>query len=281
MNLFRALDDYVVPRLGRGLALVLGTVMGSEHGGHPRRRLLLGAAGLSVALAGAATVLTGAQGRVPGAPPRPPGVVRVGAAEGVAVDAYLASSRAELSALAARSTAEVSALAALDSYVEPSALPGMLRGITAEAAFARVPLPDLQTEIVDLPLGGVAAAVTPGFAQSASRKEAAAKEATWAAGKLTGKGQRERQLRAFYQDVAKVNSAEAEAFRRECACVYAVVVRGTPVRLRQLAARPGVRVVDPAPEITSLGTTQFLPLQPEQIAVVTPPTGRVPAAPPG
>ena len=278
MNPLRALDDYVVPRLGRGLARVLGAITGSAYGGHPRRRLLLGAAGLSVALAAAATVLTGAQDGEAGRAAGPPGVVRVGAAEGQAVGAYLAGSRAELANLAARSTAEVHALAALDAYVEPSALPGLLAGVAPEVAFARVPLPEVQTEVVSLPLSGPD--VGPGFDGAAARKEAAAKEASWAAGKLTGTDARERRLREFYAGVAKVNTAEARAYRRGCACVYALVVRGTPVRLAQLAARPGVRVVDPAPEATSLGTTEFLPLQPEQIVVVTSPADDLPQLPP-
>jgi hypothetical protein len=279
MNPLRALDDYVVPRLGHGLARVLGAITGSAQGGHPRGRLLLGAAGLSVALAAAATVLTSADDGEAGRAAGPPGVVRVGAAEGQTVAAYLAGSRAELAGLTVRSTAEVHALAALDAYVEPSALPGLLAGVVPEAAFARVPLPDVQTEIINLPLTGPD--VGPGFDGAASRKEAAAKEASWAAGKLTGTDARERRLREFYLRVAKLNSAEARAYRRGCACLYGLVVRATPVRLAQLAARPGVRVVDAAPEVTSLGTTEFLPLEPEEIAIVTPPAGELPQLPPG
>jgi hypothetical protein len=279
MNPFRALDDYVVPRCGRVVAGVLGAITGSAYGGHPRRRLLLGAAALSVALASAATVLTSAESE----PARPaavrPSAVRVGVTAGDIVEEYLGGSQSELRALAGSSTAEVHALAALDAYVEPSALPGLLRGVSAEIVFARVPLRDIPTEVVPVPLTGRSVDPGPALRAVATRKEATAKAAEWSANRLTGNGKSERELRTYYQDVARVNRAEARAYEQGCACVYGIVVRATPIRLAQLAARSGVRVVDPAPEVSDVGRTVFAPLEPEQVTVVAPEPGDGPELP--
>jgi hypothetical protein len=274
MNPFRALDDYVVPRLGSALARFLGAIREAALRGNPRRRLLAGAAALSVAVAAGATAYAGRQESrgSSGAP----AVVRVGVVEGEQVTAYLAGARAELANLAAGDGAEVYALASFDAYLEPDVLPGLLRGVAADTVYARVPLPGVQTEVVTAAPGELTAV----FRRLAENREAAAKEADWSANKLTGADPAEQELRRYYQQIARVNRAEARAYRRGCGCVYGAVVRGTPARLTQLAAVPGVRVVDPAPEVLSPQSAVFVPLLPEQIAVVTPPAGQPPQLPP-
>ncbi len=198
-------------------------------------------------------------------------VVRVGAAEGDEVPAYLERSRTKLSGLTGQRTEETYALVSFGTYVAPSAVPALVRGVTPLRAYARVPLPNVQTEIVSFPVHTVAVDVPAGMKRTADRKDALAKDAEAAAASLSGEGERERGLRTAYQEDAKVIRAEAAAYRRLCPCVYSAVVKATPAKLQQLATRAGIRVVDPAPEARRLDRTVFLPLQPEQTAVVSPP----------
>ena len=53
-----------------------------------------------------------------------------------------------------------------------------------------------------------------------------------------------------------------------CACVFAVVVRGTSSQLATLAGTAGVRVVDPAPPTATLDVLTIFPLQPDVTTVV-------------
>jgi len=75
------------------------------------------------------------------------------------------------------------------------------------------------------------------------------------------------------------DDVQALAYRERCSCVYAGVVRATPAVLRDVAARPGVRVVDPAPEVRRVDRAVFLPPLPEQADTARPPPdGGPPAA---
>jgi len=69
----------------------------------------------------------------------------------------------------------------------------------------------------------------------------------------------------------RVAQAEAEAYRQQCSCVYALIVRAAPAELAKLAERPEVRAVDPAPEARRLDRTVFLPPLPEQVGAARPP----------
>jgi hypothetical protein len=71
-----------------------------------------------------------------------------------------------------------------------------------------------------------------------------------------------------YRRAALTATAEATAYRTHCSCVYAAVVRAAPEALADLARRPGVRAVDPAPEVSRLDRAVFAPPLPEQTDVV-------------
>ena len=275
MNPLRALDERVLPRLARGLVRI-GGVLPRPRGGGNTRQVLAAVASLAVV----AVIFTALYlGNQPAPADDTTGdTVRVGASEGDQVPAYLERSKAKLAGLATTGGAETYALVSFGEYVPPAAVPKLVAGVTPLRAYARVPLPNVQSEIVFFPVHTVAVDIQAGMKQTAGRKDALAKDADVAAASLTGNGARERGLRALYQQEAQVNRAEAAAYRRLCACVYGAVVKATPVRLRQLAGRPGIRVVDPAPEARRLDRTVFLPLQPEQIAVVAPPVDLPPSA---
>jgi hypothetical protein len=198
-------------------------------------------------------------------------VVRVGPSDGDQISAYEAQSRSEIEALVVSGAGATTTLVSFESYVDPSALVPLLGGVTPVRVYARVPLPDVQTEIVFFPVHTLAADVPAAMKRTAETKERAARDADQAADGLTGSGAQEAELRAFYRRDAQVSRAEASSYRQLCSCVYGAVVRAEPARLVELARREGLRVVDPAPESRRLDRTVFLPLQPEQRGVVSPP----------
>lgn len=68
-----------------------------------------------------------------------------------------------------------------------------------------------------------------------------------------------------YDDrTARVKQVVAARLRADCPCVVAVVVHGTLDRLRELAARNGVRAVEALPADASAGVFAVVPLLPEQ-----------------
>ena len=79
-----------------------------------------------------------------------------------------------------------------------------------------------------------------------------------------------------YRRAARTANAEATAYRTHCSCVYAAVVRAAPSALAELARRPGVRAVDPAPEVRSLDRAVFQPPLPEQTDLVGPQAAATP-----
>jgi hypothetical protein len=78
-------------------------------------------------------------------------------------------------------------------------------------------------------------------------------------------------LRQIYESNAEVARAEAAAYRQACACVYAMVARGSVAALAQLARAEEVRAVDPAPDLTDPRQAVFAPPLPEQVDRVSPP----------
>jgi hypothetical protein len=200
-------------------------------------------------------------------------VVRVGVVSGQSIPTYVQASRRELAELiSAPASTETYALVTLTAYLAPDRLTPVLGGLTVAQVFARVPLPDTQTEIVRIPAFAVPADVTSGMSAVATRKLAEAAEYQRLAGQLTGDGDRERELRGQYTTSAQVAGAEAEAYRDRCSCVYAAVVRATPAALQRISTRPEVRAVDPAPEVRRLDRAVFLPPLPEQTGAAHPPS---------
>jgi hypothetical protein len=282
-----ALDDRVLPRLARGLNRILGrTATGppetvyddgvpaasAPEDGNRRGRVLGGLAVTGVAAVVASAVYVSWDTPPPDVTVGE--VVRVGAAEGDQVPLYTDRARAELRALVTAGTAEAYALVSFRGYATPGGVVPVLRDVETVRAFVRLPVAGVQTPIVSFGVQTPAVDIPAAMARVAAQREAAALEDEKTAAGLSGDDARERALKAFYTDNARLDRAEASAYRQGCACVYAVVVRATPVRLAELAGRAGVRVVDPAPEIRRLDRTVFLPLLPEQMAVVAPPPDR-------
>ncbi|MFI6158757.1 hypothetical protein ACIA59_02285 [Micromonospora haikouensis] len=194
-------------------------------------------------------------------------VTRVGVPPGGSVPEYLRAAAAELTALPSDgSPSGTYALVSFADYLAPDRLADTLAGVAVAEVVARAPLPGRQTEIVRLSAQRLPQDVVVGMAGMAGRKdrEAADQRARAAAAD-------DAELRRAYETGALVAAGEAAAYRAGCACAYAAVVRAAPDALRALAARPGVRAVDPAPELRRLDRTVVTPPLPEQRDVARPP----------
>ncbi|TCB97959.1 hypothetical protein E0H26_10195 [Micromonospora zingiberis] len=265
-DLLRQLDQRLLPRLA--------TVLTRFDQGPARSSLLGWVAVLSCAAVLFTAVLA------TGGPPLPDRTVgevtRVGIADGDSIPGYERTAAADLAELArGASLADGTyALVSLSEYLTPQSLAAVVGDVGVSFVFGRVPLPDRQTEIVRIPAQRLPDDVTAGMAELAERKEREAAEYRSRAAALGGGGPQERELRQLYASGARLAEQEAAAYRASCACVYALVVRAEPAVLRGVAARPGVRVVDPAPEVRRLERTVFTPPLPEQRDVARPPVDR-------
>lgn len=241
----------------------------------PRGRLLVWSAAVLVAAVLAAAVLRDDRGPVGDLTVGD--VARVGVTEGDSIPDYVRASRDELAGLLASGRAETYALVSFATYLDPYQLGSVLDGVSVSEVVTRVPLPATQTEIVRIPATRVPDDVVAGMTRIAERKEREAREYRERSAQLAGA----EELRRIYDSNARVADEEAAAYRSSCACVYAAVVRATPSALDEIARRPKVRVVDPAPEVHRLDRAVFLPPLPEQEDVVRPPaderlSGRTP-----
>jgi hypothetical protein len=173
-------------------------------------------------------------------------VVRVGVSQGASIPGYLTDSRARLSALPA--TDSVYALVSFVNYLDPDGVARVLDGVETFQVYARVPLAHTQTAIVRIPVARLPGDLTAGMDAQARQRSADATR--------TGDA---------------VAAAEADGYRRHCACAYAAVVRADATALTALAGRSGVRAVDPAAAVDRLDRAVFLPPLPEQSGVAAPP----------
>lgn len=273
-DMLRQLDQRFLPRLSRALIRL------SE--GQTRWGALVWAAVLSVAAVLGTAVWTADQETMGG---RTAGdVTRVGVSEGDSIPSYLRSASKELEVLAASPPAsgETFALVSLATYLAPQRVSPILGDLAVLEVFARVPLPGRQTQIVRIVTRRVPADIMAGMRLVAEGKERQAAEYRGRRNALLEDSDAEGELRQFYDSGAEVAAAEATAYRSYCSCLYAAVVRAAPAVLRALAARPGVRGVDPAPEVRSLDEAVFSPPLPEQADTVPPPAdANLPPAVPG
>ncbi|MEH0820598.1 hypothetical protein V6U88_05560 [Micromonospora sp. CPCC 205739] len=193
-------------------------------------------------------------------------VTRVGVRPGDDIPGYVRAAAAELAALPpSGSPSGTYALVSFTSYLAPQELPRVLADAPVSEVVARVPLPDRQTEVVRLAAQLLPQDVVAAMATVAERKEREAADQRARAATAEG------ELHRVYATGAEVAVGEARAYRAGCGCVYAAVVRADAAVLRTLAARPGVRAVDPAPELRRLDRAVVIPPLPEQRDVVRPP----------
>jgi hypothetical protein len=282
-DLLRRLDQRVLPPLGEALHR-LGR--GADRIGRSARRLrpLTWAAVVAVCAVLFAAGWVASRPDAVTSDPTLGDVVYVGVAQGASIPEYVTASGRELTALAASAAttgsgvpgstgAETYALVSFAGYLSPDRL-AVVDGVAVVQVYARVRLPERQTEIVRIPAVRVPEDVVAGMAGIAAEKESEAARYQRLARDLDGSGEREREQRATYTSGAEVAAAEASAYRGLCSCVYAAVVRATAADLDRLADRAEVRAVDPAPEVERIDRAVFTPPLPEQSGIAGPPADR-------
>lgn len=179
--------------------------------------------------------------------------VRLGPTDGQAVTEYVEASAAELATRARESPERASyALITFSDYRTPADLAGVATGVETVRAIVRVPLPRVQTAVLQVPAVGLPADVLSGMRAEARQL-------------------RERAAPGTDEVSAAVALAQADPLEAGCACVYALVARGTASELLEVSGRDGVRVVQLAPPERALDRLAFSPLLPEQTVVVGPP----------
>jgi hypothetical protein len=261
-DLLRELDSRMLPPLARRMSRLAD--------GPTRLRLLT-----AVALLSATAVLVTAVwtvDRTSSADPPSPELLRVGVVEGQSVPGYVRNSRGELAALlhptapGVAPSGETYALVTLSAYFAPDRLKPLLVGAAVAEVYARAPLTDVPTQVLRIPAYRVPEDVLAGMLEAARRRD---REQADYAKLAAAAGDGDQRLRRAYDNAARVAAAEAIAYRSQCSCVFAAVVRGTPAALEQIARRVGVRAVDPAPEVDRLDRVEFSPPLPEQQTTVT------------
>jgi hypothetical protein len=211
----------------------------------------------------------------------PPDVVRVGLLEGQSVRGYLDSSHDELAELnRSGRVADTWALVTLGAYVRPDRLPPILTGIAVAQVYARAPLADAPTPVVRIPAYRIPQDVLDGMRATAVLRDQERADYLQLLRRVNGDTPSDSRLRQAYATAAQVAAAEAVAYRSGCACVFAAVVRASPAALTGLAGRPGVRAVDPAPEVGTLNGVEFDPPLPEQRVEPEPAGSGPPSSPP-
>lgn len=261
----RALDDRVLPRLGYAIRAVRG-------GGRPRNVSTLAIlAGVLAVMAG--VTLVGGLGEPSGAPGARPNLL-VGVHDGQLISEYAAASAVELRRLAgdtATAASPIFALVSFSAYLTPAQVAAEVAVAGPQlmplVAIARIPLPRRQTTVVSLPVVQLPGDLVNQLATEAATKRTAARDHTSLADQAV-----DGPTRQHYQYLAEVDAAEAAAYADpKCACVFGLVVRGAPAVLIRLSRGAGVRVVDAAPDATSLRSTTFRAALPEQTIAAPPP----------
>jgi hypothetical protein len=270
LNALTRLDQRVVPRLARGLYLFARTA-----GQWRVRPLTVVASVLVIAVAG--TAVWRLVRTEPGASDGK-STLWVGVHDGDSVPGYVEAGRAELAALTAQAPLEpVFALVSFIRYLTPDqvrAVAATTTGLTTVRGYARVPLPQRQTERVELAAGRLPDDLLADMAIVATRKETE----TANYDRLADNEPAEH-LRGIYRSNADVTEAEALAYRGGCACVFALLVRATPTALTALAGHGDVRVVDSAPDVGDVDEAVFVAPLPEQVDRIEPPPDEFPMPP--
>lgn len=165
------------------------------------------------------------------------------------VQAYLARAAASVPSGDGSSWALVSPRAELTPVVAAT-LPGEARlaRVVLRVPIERVQTAQLPMDVVDQ--GGLAGELTAVEALGASRLQQSADAETGRA--------------------AAVAQVSADRLRAGCACVLALLVRGSTEQLQTLATRPEVRAVQTAPGDTPPQRLALSPLLPEQTTVAAP-----------
>jgi hypothetical protein len=197
-----------------------------------------------------------------------PLVATIGPAPGTRVQDYLDRAEADLRHLATVAAGRPAyAVVALDRYLTPDQARAALTGTRVVRAYVRVPSP-LPTIYHSLNLASLSELEAEMRGAAGTARETAA--SFTALLQALGPGGSDKLVRRAYRGNLRAARLEARFLDRpaHCRCVFAVVVRAAEPVLAELAGRPEVRVVDPAPAAVSLPSITVFPLEPQVTTVV-------------
>jgi hypothetical protein len=255
----RALDDRYA---SRGPLALLRDV--------PQLGLLLVAAvfltGSGVALERAGDRQRSSAAQSPGEPEIP---TTLGPAPGTKVAAYIAATRKRAVIVSASAPDHTyTALISFSRYLTAEQAQSLLGDLQVRKVLAHVQLPAAEVLPISIP-STVVEDVGVTFSEVSKRKVRDRKEFLNLAASISGQTKEEQQFKAFYLDAAATSLKEAKAYGKNCACLFAALVRGKARDLAALPALPNVRAVDIGGGNDD--TMQLQPLLPEQKVTVTRP----------
>ena len=189
---------------------------------------------------------------------------------GADVEEYLDATQARAARLSReRPEALHVALVSLDEYGRPEEVRALLQGLEVQRAFLRVPATEAD-EVLSADVQDLVGDLRLLYASTATRKAEDQEEFLRLARSIDPEYAEQEQFEEFYERAARVAGQEATAYRTGCACLFAVVVRGTADALAELQALQGVRAVELAPRGVSLEELRVRPLAPEQTETIEP-----------
>jgi hypothetical protein len=193
----------------------------------------------------------------------------LGPAPGTKVDAYIAATQKRARILSATAPdGTYVALISFSRYLTAQQAQALLGDLQVRKVLAHVQLP--AAEVLPIPIPStVVEDVGVTFDAVSKRKVRDRKEFINLAASITGQSTEEQQFKKFYLDAAATALKEANAYRKNCACLFAALVRGKARDLSAMPALPGVRAVDIGGGDDD--TLQLRPLLPEQKLTVTRP----------
>lgn len=202
-------------------------------------------------------------------------VVRLGVPPGSDVQLYLDQSRVVLDDIAARlPEARLLAVVHLSEYTPASQVLPLLEGADLQRVYLRASDAGADAEILALPVDAATAAeVLPALCTAtAGRKAQDAENFAALATTIEGTTPDEQASKADFEAESARAAAESRAYAGECRTAFSAVVEAPAGVLQQIATRPGVRGVEPAPAGIALERLDVQPLLPETTGVV-PPSG--------
>ncbi|MDT7570866.1 MAG: hypothetical protein QOE05_1040 [Actinomycetota bacterium] len=193
----------------------------------------------------------------------------LGPAPGTNVKSYIAATRKRALIVSTTSPDHTyTALVSFTKYLTAAQAQALLGDLPVQKVLAHVQLPN--AEVLPIPVTStVVEDVGIAFSGVSKRKVRDRKEFINLAASITGQSKEEQQFKAFYLDAAATALKEARAYGKDCACVFAALVRGKARDLAALPALPDIRAVDIGGG--DVDTLQLQPLLPEQKVTVTRP----------
>lgn len=201
----------------------------------------------------------------------------LGPAVGARIDEHFAAARERAVDLSRREPdSTYLALVSLNKGLTPEETGELLREseLEVERAYLRAPVPGQPEEIVFQSPGELVVALERVFSETAARKAKEQQDLLTTARTIEPGTPEEEAFRTLYESDARTAGQEAAAYRTGCACVFALVVRGSARELAELPALPIIRGVELAPRGAELASLDVRPLAPTQQGVVAVPSAR-------